>query len=84
MLVYSGLCTEWKTLQEILQCDADDRRRIIYFRDVAVGWMEATDVDVLSIGRENEILFPQRDDSGRLMNRRPCPKLLKDLSGRLC
>ena len=65
---------EWKTLQEILQGDAEDRRRILYFRDVAVGWMEATDVDVLSKARENEILFPQRDDSGRLMNRRPCPK----------
>ena len=65
---------EWKTLQEILQGDAEDRRRILYFRDVAVGWMEATDVDVLSRVGENEIFIPERDDSGRLMNRRPCPK----------
>ena len=64
---------EWKTLQEILQGDAEDRRRILYFRDVAVGWMEATDTDVLSTVRDNEFMFPERDASGRLMNRRRCP-----------
>ena len=51
---------EWKTLAQTLQGDADNRRKILYFRDVAVGWMEATDVDVLSRARVNEPWFSQR------------------------
>ena len=73
MQTWANAEKEWKTLQEILQGDAEDRRRILYFRDVAVGWMEAADVDVLSIVQENEFFLPERDASGRLMNRRACP-----------
>ena len=37
------------------------------------GW-KASDVDVLSNVRANENWFPERDASGRLMNRRQCPQ----------
>ena len=73
MRTWANAEKEWKTLQEILQGDAEDRRRILYFRDVAVGWMEATDTDVLSTVRDNEFTLPEGDASGRLMDRRPCP-----------
>ena len=77
---YANAEKEWKTLTETLQGDAEDRRRILYFRDVAVGWMEAPDVDVLWAVRHNDPHARQktttRDENaeGRLTQRRECPK----------
>ena len=70
---WKGSEQEWKTLAQILQGEAEDRRRILYFRSVAVGWMEAKDVDVLSQAREHQPIYSTRDCDGKILCRRECP-----------
>ena len=70
---WKGSEQEWKTLAQILQGEAEDRRRILYFRSVAVGWMEAKDVDVLSQAREHQPVYSTRDCDGKILYRRECP-----------
>ena len=71
---WANAVEDWKTLAEILQGDAANRRRILYFRDVAVGWMEATDVDVLARATDGELAITKRDTDGRILDRRGCPQ----------
>ena len=66
--------SDWKTLQAILQGDADDRRRILFFRDFTVGWMEASDVDMLAGVGKGETRFARRSAEGRLLERRAAPQ----------
>ena len=78
LTTWTGEEREWKTLAQILQGDAADRRKILYFRDVAVGWMEAPDVDVLSRARVDEPCFSTRSAEGFIIGRRECPREPKD------
>eukprot|EP00973_Karenia_brevis_P080886 11221154-Karenia_brevis.AAC.1 len=58
---YKNFAEDWKTLAEVLQQDAETRRRILYYHAVAVTWMSSTSVDALAAAQPGIARFPLRN-----------------------
>ena len=61
---------EWNNLAGLMQPRAEERLRISYYHDVAVGWMQNPAVDVLGHAELGVPRFAQRVDSREEENKR--------------